>query len=101
MDGIDIAAPAGAPIAAAASGRVVYAGTDLPGYGALVLVQHPSGWVTAYARAGRLNVSEGDAVQRGQVLGLVGKIGAEPTRLHFQVRRGRAARDPLSVLPQS
>jgi len=99
-DGVDIAAAPGAPIQAAAAGRVVYAGDDLPGYGLLVLVQHEGGWVTAYARAGALAVREGDQVRRGQTLGTVGQVGAGPSRLHFQVRQAGAARDPLGVLPR-
>jgi murein DD-endopeptidase MepM/ murein hydrolase activator NlpD len=78
----------------------VYAGDDLPGYGLLVLVQHEGGWVTAYARAGSLSVREGDQVRRGQSLGVIGRVGSGPPRLHFQVRQAGAARDPLGVLPR-
>jgi murein DD-endopeptidase MepM/ murein hydrolase activator NlpD len=99
LDGVDIAAPEGAAIAAAASGRVAYAGAELAGYGHLVLVQHPGGWITAYARAGKLEVAEGDVVRRGQILGTVGRVGPGPTRLHFQIRQGRRAQDPQQLLP--
>lgn len=99
LDGVDIAAREGEAFTAAAGGTVVYAGADLPGYGLLVLIQHPGGWVTAYARARVLRVKEGDRVARAQPLGEVGRIGSGAVRLHFQVRQGRAARDPLSVLP--
>lgn len=98
-DGVDIAAPAGATFVAAAGGRVVYAGDDLPGYGRLILLQHDQGWVTAYARAGRLLVREGDLVTQGQQIGVVGVGREEPAGLHFQIRRGREARDPLRYLP--
>jgi murein DD-endopeptidase MepM/ murein hydrolase activator NlpD len=99
-DGLDITAPAGTPFRAAAAGRVVYAGDDLPGYGGLVLLQHRDGWVTAYAQAGRLLVREGDAVTQGQALGTLGPgRAAAQAGLHFQVRRGRDARDPIQYLP--
>ncbi|MBU6373531.1 MAG: M23 family metallopeptidase [Alphaproteobacteria bacterium] len=92
-DGIDIEAKPGAPVRAAAAGDVVYAGDDLPGYGALVLVKHPDGWVTAYARTQRIVAKEGAKVRQGDV------IAESGARLHFQVRRGAEPADPLSALP--
>lgn len=92
-DGIDIAAKPGAPVRAAAGGDVVYAGDDLPGYGALVLVKHPDGWVTAYARTQRILAKEGAKVRQGDVIAEAGE------KLHFQVRRGAEPADPLGALP--
>ena len=98
-DGVDIAAADGAEVKAAADGRVVYAGDDLAGYGNLMLVQHADGWVTAYAHCSRFVVKEGDRVRRGQKLGQVGKTATGETKLHFQIRNGGAATDPLAALP--
>lgn len=92
-DGIDIESRPGTPVRAAAAGDVVYAGDDLPGYGALVLVRHPDGWVTAYARTQRIVAKEGAKVRQGDV------IAESGARLHFQVRRGAEPADPLSALP--
>src|SRR5690349_9268513 len=74
-DGINIAASTDTPIHAAASGTVTYAGDELKNYGNLVLVKHSGGYTTAYAHAGRLVVSKGDFVARGQVIGYVGQTG--------------------------
>ncbi|MEJ0044162.1 MAG: peptidoglycan DD-metalloendopeptidase family protein [Rhizomicrobium sp.] len=68
-DGINIAAPFGTPIHAAAAGQISYAGNELRGYGNLVLIKHDDGYVTAYAHAERIVVNRGDYVQKGQVIG--------------------------------
>lgn len=100
VDGIEIAASEGAPIAAAAEGEVVYAGSDLSAYGTLVLVRHANGYVTAYGYARRALVREGQRVRAGQAIGEVGRIGAGEPRLLFQLRRGSEAIDPLPLLGQ-
>lgn len=92
LDGVEIATRAGEPILAAEAGDVVYAGSDLPAYGALVLVRHADGFVTAYGRARRTLVREGQGVRAGEPLAEAGE------RLLFQVRRGREALDPLPLL---
>jgi len=94
LDGVEMAAQAGAPIMAAADGEVVYAGGDLPAYDHLVLVRHADGGVTAYGYARRLNVREGQQVRRGQTIGEAGARG----RVLFQVRRGATAIDPAPLL---
>jgi lipoprotein NlpD len=94
LDGVELAAPPGAPILAAADGVVVYAGGDVPAYGNLVLVRHPDGGVTAYGYAGSLTVREGARVRRGDTLGQAGERG----RIFFQVRRGAAAIDPAPLI---
>lgn len=99
-DGVDIAAPEGTPIKAAAAGNVIYAGADLEAYGNLMLVQHADGWITAYGMLESLDKKVGDRLSAGQVLGEVGPgIGGAP-RLHFQLRRGARATDPLPALPK-
>src|SRR5215470_12966915 len=65
-DGINIALPENTPVKAAEDGVVAYAGNELKGYGNLVLVRHPNGYVTAYAHAKELLVKRGDQVKRGQ-----------------------------------
>lgn len=99
-DGINIAAKHGAPVRAAASGTVAYAGNELKGYGNLVLVRHAGGWMTAYAHNGELLVKRGDAVKQGQTIARAGATGSvrEP-QLHFEIRRGSQAVDPLAHLP--
>jgi murein DD-endopeptidase MepM/ murein hydrolase activator NlpD len=100
-DGINIAAPEGAPFRAAAAGDVAYAGNEIPGYGWLVLVRHEGGVITAYAHARALRVQEGDRVRAGQVLGEVGSSGrVSRPQLHFEIRRGVTPIDPLRELPR-
>jgi murein DD-endopeptidase MepM/ murein hydrolase activator NlpD len=89
-DGIDIGTKIGAPIAAAADGVVVYAGTGIAAYGGLILIRHNDTWTTAYGHAGELLVTRGQAVQRGQVIAAVGSTGdasPEAPHLHFEVMR--------------
>ena len=98
-DGINIAAPRGATVRAAQSGVVVYAGNELRGFGNLLLIKHSGGWVTAYAHAERLIVKRGDKVRKGQRVATVGDTGGviQP-QLHFEIRKGRHARNPRKHL---
>ncbi len=98
-DGINIAAPKGAPITAVDGGVVAYAGNELRGYGNLVLVKHPNGWISAYAHCEELLVKRGDKVRSGQVIAKVGATGgvSEP-QLHFELRRGQRPVDPREFL---
>ncbi|HUB96479.1 MAG TPA: LysM peptidoglycan-binding domain-containing M23 family metallopeptidase [Stellaceae bacterium] len=99
-DGIDIAAPEGTPVLAAAAGEVAYAGNELKGYGNLILVKHDNGFVTAYAHNASLLVKRGDRVARGQPIAKVGATGAvDQPQLHFEIRRGTRALDPSDYLP--
>lgn len=97
--GIDIEGPAGTPIAAAADGRVVYAGSGLRGYGNLVIVKHSDTYLSAYAHNRRLLVQEGQDVQRGQSIAELGDTDAPSPRLHFEIRRNGRPIDPLTQLP--
>jgi len=100
-DGINLAVPEGTPIKVAEDGVVAYAGDELKGYGNLILVRHANGYVTAYAHASELLVSRGNTVKRGQVIaksGQSGEVGSP--QLHFEVRKGLSAIDPLEVLLQ-
>lgn len=98
-DGINIAAPRGAAVQAADAGIVAYTGNELHGYGNLVLIKHPNGWISAYAHCDQLLVKRGDKVARGQVIARVGSTGnvSEP-QLHFELRHGHEAVDPREVL---
>ena len=105
-DGVDIKAPQGADVKAAAGGEVVYAGNQVPGFGNLVLIKHSDGWVTAYAHLENVNVQMRQQVAQGQTVGSVGMTGGltEP-ELHFEVRYAPTPADkarpvdPSLVLP--
>jgi lipoprotein NlpD len=98
-DGIDIAAPEGTPVLAAAAGTVIYAG-EQPGYGAIVILRHEGGLVTLYAHNARLLVEEGARVKRGEPVARVGQTGRTTgPHLHFEVRDGTRPRNPLLFLP--
>ena len=98
-DGINIAAPKGAPVRAAEGGTVAYAGNELRGFGNLLLIRHANGLVTAYAHADQILVKRGDGVNRGQIVARVGNTGGVPSpQLHFEVRHGRRAVDPERYL---
>lgn len=98
-DGINIAAPDGAPVRAAENGVVIYTGNELRGFGNLILIKHAGGWVTAYAHARETMVTRGARVQRGQVIATVGRTGnVSSPQLHFEIRRGTRAVDPRRLL---
>mgnify|MGYP001559651740 CR=1 FL=1 len=98
-DGINLAVPEGTPIKAAEDGVVAYAGSELKGYGNLVLIRHANGYVTAYAHAKELSVKRGDQIKRGQVVGKAGQTGnVDAPQLHFEVRKGPTPLDPLPLL---
>ena len=98
-EGINIAVPEGTSVRAAESGVVAYAGNELKGYGNLVLIRHEDGYVTAYAHAKELFVKRGDTVKRGDVIAKAGQTGSVSSpQLHFEVRKGATALDPLKYL---
>ncbi|HEY6254671.1 MAG TPA: peptidoglycan DD-metalloendopeptidase family protein [Xanthobacteraceae bacterium] len=98
-DGIDVAVPENTPIKAAEDGVVAYAGSELKGYGNLVLVRHPNGYVTAYAHAKELLVKRGDPIKRGEVIAKSGQTGlVDVPELHFEVRKGTVPVDPMPFL---
>jgi murein DD-endopeptidase MepM/ murein hydrolase activator NlpD len=106
-DGVNIGAPVGSSVRAAAGGDVVYAGDQVPGFGNLVLIKHADGWVTAYGHLSRVLVKMQQKVVQGQEIGFAGATGgvSEP-QLHFEIRyapspleRARPI-DPKLVLPK-
>lgn len=97
-EGIDLGAPYGAPIEAAAAGTVIYAGW-LGGYGNLTVIDHGGGLATAYGHQSRIAVSVGQQVAQGEVIGYVGSTGhSTGPHLHFEVRVNGQAVDPLGYL---
>ena len=95
-DGVNIAVPAGTDVHAAEGGTVAYAGSELKGYGNLVLVRHDNGWVSAYAHSDQILVKRGDAIKRGQVIAKAGKTGTvDQPQVHFELRQGSKPVDPL------
>ncbi len=99
-DGINIRAAKGTAVKAADKGTVVYAGNELKGFGNLILVKHSGGWITAYAHNQKLLVKKGQKVVKGEKIATVGDTGGvnEP-QLHFEVRAGKKAVNPLTYLP--
>lgn len=99
--GIDIDGKPGDPIVAAAAGRVTYIGTGIPGMGKLVVIRHGNGFITVYAHNRDIVVREQQDVARGQKIAELGSTDSERPKLHFQIRKGAAAVDPLLYLPKS
>jgi murein DD-endopeptidase MepM/ murein hydrolase activator NlpD len=98
-DGVNLQVPLGTEVHAAESGVVAYAGSELKGYGNLVLLRHDNGWVTAYAHNDELLVKRGDKVRRGQVIAKAGKTGSvDQPQLHFELRQGSKPVDPVPYL---
>ena len=97
--GMDIAGRKGAPVLAAANGRVVYAGVGLRGYGKLVIIKHNNTWLSAYAHNDNLLVKEQQDVRKGQKIAEMGSSDADQVKLHFEVRRQGKPVDPAKILP--
>ena len=98
-DGINISVPAGTSVRAAESGVVVYSGDGLKGYGNLVLIKHPNGFVSAYGNNAELDVKRGEKVTRGQVIAKSGDTGnVNSPQLPFELRKGSTPVDPTSYL---
>lgn len=96
--GVDISAPEGTVVRAAADGIVAYSDNGLRGYGNCVIIVHPNGWVTLYAHNSRTTVQPGWRVRRGERIALVGSTGiSHGPHLHFELRHGGRAVDPLAL----
>ena len=99
-DGINIKAPLGSDVKAADKGIIAYAGNELKGFGNLILIKHPDGWITAYAHNQKLLVRKGQQVVKGEKIATVGKSGGvDSPQLHFEVRAGKKAVNPRKYLP--
>jgi murein DD-endopeptidase MepM/ murein hydrolase activator NlpD len=98
-DGINIGGKVGATIAAAENGVVAYAGNEVKGMGNLIIVQHTDGWMTIYAHMDKMSVRRGARVSVGQKIGTLGQTGkVDSPQLHFEIRKGTKAYDPISQL---
>lgn len=96
--GIDIAGKSGQPVYAANSGKVVYSGTGLRGYGKLIIIKHDKTFLSAYAHNRHLLVKEGDDVKKGQKIAEMGNTDADQVKLHFEIRRFGKPVDPITYL---
>jgi murein DD-endopeptidase MepM/ murein hydrolase activator NlpD len=97
--GINIEAPEGAAIRAAENGQVIYVGNGVEGYGNLILIRHPNGYVSAYAHLKDTKVGKGDVVSRGDQIGTAGMTGSvSRPQLHFELRKGATPVDPIPLL---
>jgi len=97
--GINIDAPEGSAVRAAENGTVIYVGSGVEGYGNLVLIRHPNGYVSAYAHLKATSVNKGDSVSRGDSIGTVGMTGSvSRPQLHFELRQGATPVDPVPLL---
>jgi murein DD-endopeptidase MepM/ murein hydrolase activator NlpD len=100
--GVDILGVHGSRVVASSSGRVVYSGDSMRGYGKTVIVDHGGGFRTLYAHNSRLLVREGQRVKRGQAIARVGQSGnASTDHCHFEIRRNDKAVDPLRYVVPS
>lgn len=98
--GIDIQAAAGTPVKAVAKGRVEYTSDDYGSFGQIIILNHGDGFYTLYGHLSEIDAQQGTEVQPGQVIGKVGDSGTslKGTVLHFEVRKGASALDPLDWL---
>jgi lipoprotein NlpD len=98
-DGIDLSAPEGTLVRAAAAGEVIYTGNQ-SGYGTIVILRHANALITLYAHNSAVLVQDGDRVEAGTPIAKVGQTGRTTgPHLHFEVREGTRPRDPLPYLP--
>lgn len=98
-NGLDIAGKVGQPIKAAADGKVIYSGSDLRGYGKLVIIKHNKLYLSVYAHNSHLFVKDGQAVKKGQKIAELGSTEADRPKLHFEIRREGQSIDPKRFLP--
>jgi lipoprotein NlpD len=97
--GIDIAGRLGQQVMAAGSGKVMYAGSGIRGYGNLVIVKHSNSLLSAYAHNRAIVVKEGQSVTKGQVIAEMGDSDADTVKLHFEIRQQGKPVDPSKFLP--
>lgn len=98
--GIDIAGNLGDPVYAAAAGRVVYAGSELRGFGKLIIIKHNDDYISVYAHNNVMLVKENETVKRGQKIAEMGSTDAPRVELHFEIRLRGKSIDPIGLLPK-
>jgi lipoprotein NlpD len=99
--GLDISGKPGDPVLAAASGRVMYIGTGIRGYGKLIVIKHDNNFNSVYAHNREILVKEGQNVTRGQRIAELGDTDADAPMLHFEIRKSGKPVDPAKYLPPS
>jgi len=96
--GIDIAGSRGQVINAAAAGKVIYSGSDLRGYGKLVIIKHNQNYLSVYAHNNLIVIKEGQKINRGQKIAEMGDTDSNSVKLHFEIRRQGKSVDPMQYL---
>lgn len=96
--GVDIAGTTGQAVNAAAAGKVIYSGSDLRGYGKLVIIKHNSTYLSVYAHNSQIVIKEGQQVSRGQKIAEMGNTDSSSVKLHFEIRRQGKSVDPSKYL---
>jgi len=96
--GVDIAGVKGQPVLASATGKVVYSGSGLRGYGKLVIIKHNKTFLSAYAHNEQILVKEGQSVTRGQQIAEMGSTDTDQVKLHFEIRKFGKPVDPAKFL---
>ncbi|GGP24292.1 peptidoglycan DD-metalloendopeptidase family protein [Silvimonas amylolytica] len=96
--GIDILGKMGQSVVASASGKVVYAGSGLRGYGKMIIIKHNTEFLSAYAHNSKLLVKEGDIVKKGEKIAEMGNTDADQVKLHFEIRRFGKPVDPAKYI---
>jgi murein DD-endopeptidase MepM/ murein hydrolase activator NlpD len=98
-DGVDLGAPEGTQILAAAEGTVIFTGVGPTGYGNIVVIKHSENIITIYAHNRKNTVEKGRAVKQGEPIALVGQTGrATAPHCHFELRINRVAYDPMEYV---
>ena len=98
--GIDIGGREGSPVYAASSGRVVYHGTGLKGYGKLIIIKHDEEYLSAYGFTRNTRVTQGQDVAVGTRIADMGLGPQNTPMLHFEIRRDGSPIDPVTLLPE-
>ncbi|WP_394777715.1 peptidoglycan DD-metalloendopeptidase family protein [Undibacterium sp.] len=97
--GLDISGKLGQAVLAAGSGKVMYAGSGIRGYGNLVIIKHSSNLLSAYAHNKSILVKEGDSISKGQKIAEMGNSDSDAVKLHFEIRQQGKPVDPAKFLP--
>jgi lipoprotein NlpD len=99
LKGIGIGGKAGQAVIASASGRVLYSGEGIRGFGKLVIIKHNKVFLSVYAHNSQLLVKEGQNVAKGQKIAEMGNTDSDQIKLHFEIRRFGKPVDPIKLLP--
>jgi lipoprotein NlpD len=98
--GLDFKGQSGDAVYAAASGKVVYAGNGIIGYGNLIIIKHSAEYLSAYAHNSVILITEDKLIKVGEKIAEIGSTGTTKTMLHFEIRKDGTPVDPLKYLPK-